>query len=146
MKYSEFVKVYDELGKINGRLEKVRILAEFLRHLAKNGKNEWVYLLHGRVVPDYDPREFGISRQIAFKAISSALGVKVEKVIEAFNKIGDVGNIAEKFLEKKNQTSLFSKKLEVGKVFENLRKIMEVEGKGAIEKKISYVFEQMEKA
>lgn len=141
MDYSRFVDVYELLGKTSGRLEKVRILAEFMRELKKDGKSEWAYLLFGRVVPDYDPREFGISRQIAFKAIASALGVKEERVISEFNKIGDVGDIAERFLEKKQQSTLFSKKLTVGKVFDKLRKIMEINGKGAIEKKILLISE-----
>ena len=33
MKYSEFAEVYDELGKISGKLEKEKILAGFLKNL-----------------------------------------------------------------------------------------------------------------
>ena len=73
MKYMEFVRLYGELGSTTKRLEKTEILSEFFRKLRKEGKPEWSYLLKGKVYADYDSREFGISNQLASKAISSAL-------------------------------------------------------------------------
>ncbi len=141
MLYSEFVEVYEELSKTSKRLEKTSILANFLRKLKKEGRSEWIYLLEGKVVADYDSREIGISRQLTIKAISKAFGVNSEEVEKRFRKIGDLGEIAEEFAIKKRQRTLFEKKLIVEKVFENLRKIMEIEGKGAVERKISLVSE-----
>lgn len=146
MKYSEFVELYEKLGATPKRLEKVSILAPFLRKLKEKGKPEWGYLFYGKVVADYDAREFGISRQLAFKAISTAFGIGNEKVIGEFNKIGDLGEIAEKFADKRKQSALFSKALTVEKVFENLRKVMDIEGKGAVDKKINLISELLASA
>ena len=97
MLYREFVDLYEDISKVSGRLEKIRILGEFLRKLSdEKGRSEWLYLLKGKVVADYDSRELGISRQIAFKAISISFGVKEEDVIRRFNKIGDLGNLSKK--------------------------------------------------
>ena len=120
MKYSEFVEVYEKINSISGRLEKTRILAEFLRKLEKKGKSEWIYLLRGKVTPDYDPKEFGISRQLTIKAIAKTLGVKTESVVKSFRKVGDLGEIAEEFVGKKMQSTLFGRELKVEKVFDNL--------------------------
>jgi DNA ligase-1 len=141
MKYIEFVEVYEKLGATAKRLEKTAILSEFLRELKKKGKSEWIYLLNGRVVPDYDPREIGISTQLAIKAIAHSFGVREEDVLKRFKKIGDLGEIAEEFAGRKKQTTLSSRSLTVEKVFENLLKIMAVEGKGAVEKKMDLVSE-----
>ena len=59
MKYSELCEVYDALSKTTKRLEKINILAKYLKKLSKNKlDNKTIYLLRGRVLPDYDSREF----------------------------------------------------------------------------------------
>src|SRR3989344_3476984 len=141
MRYSEFVEVYEALSSTTKRLEKETILAEFLKKLAKKGKSEWIYLLRGRVVPHYDSGEFGISLQLTIKAISRSLGIASDKVVEKFRKIGDLGEVAEGFVEKKKQETLFRKQLEVSKVFENLKRLMDIEGKGAVDKKLGLISE-----
>jgi DNA ligase-1 len=146
MRYSEFVEVYEALGNTTKRLEKTAILAEFLKKLKKEGKSEWIYLLNGRVVPDYDSREIGISTQLALKAISHSFGVSDEEVVRRFKKTGDLGGIAEEFSGKKKQATLGAKRPEVEKVFENLKKIMGIEGKGTVDRKISLVSELLANA
>jgi DNA ligase-1 len=141
MDYSEFVEVYEKLSATTKRLEKTEILSFFLRKLKLKGKSEWIYLLLGRVVPDYDAREIGISTQLALKAIAYSFGVKEDEVVKRFRKIGDLGEIAEEFSKKKKQSTLGMKKPSVEKVFGNLRKVMDVEGKGAVEKKLALVSE-----
>ena len=141
MNYSEFVEVYEELSSTAKRLEKVSIIAKFLKMLAKEGRGEWIYLLNGRVVSDYDSRETGISRQLVIKAISHSFGAREDLVGERLNKIGDIGEVAEEFANKRKQTTLGKKKLSVEKIFENLKKIMSIEGKGAVERKMGLVSE-----
>jgi len=141
MLYQEFVECYEQLVGTTKRLEKTAILADFLIKLSKKGKAEWVYLLLGRVVPDYDARELGISEQLTIKVIAQAYGIKEEKVSERFNKIGDLGEVAEEFSGKRRQTGLFNTKLNVEKVFANLHKVFEIEGKGAVDKKMSLISE-----
>jgi DNA ligase 1 len=139
MDYSEFIEVYEALGATTKKLEKIDILAGFLKKL--EGNEKWIYLLRGKVFPDYDERVFGISGQLAIKAIVKASGVSKDVVIEKVRKVGDLGEIAEELVGKKMQSTLFSKKLKVEKVFENLEKLVEIEGKGSIDKKMDLVVE-----
>src|SRR3972149_502999 len=141
MNYLEFVEIYEKLGGTTKRLEKVAILSKFLKDLKQHGKSEWIYLLNGRVVPDYDSREIGISTQLAIKGIAHSFGVLESDVAKRFRKIGDLGEIAEEFASKKKQATLGVKKLSVEKVFDNMRKIMSVEGKGSVERKMDLVSE-----
>jgi len=141
MQYSELVEVYEKLESTSKRLEKTQILADFLKVLKQRGKSEWIYLLLGRVVPDYDSREIGISTQLAIKAISHSFGIKEAEVSNRFKKIGDLGKIAEEFAGKRRQSTLSARKLTIEKVFDNLKKLMSVEGKGSVEKKMSLVSE-----
>ena len=68
--------------------KKKLIVSEFIKKIAKHGNPEWIYLLRGRVLPDYDVREFGISRQIIIKTLSKSFGVLSSEVLSEFNKIG----------------------------------------------------------
>ena len=144
MKYSELVEVYGKLAGTTKKLEKIDILSKFLGKL--KGNEEWAYLLRGSVFPDYDESEFGISRQLAMKAIARASGVEGKQVASRFNKIGDLGDVANELLGKKMQRTLFSSKLSVKKVFENLKKVAVIEGKGAVDKKIALIVELLSNA
>ncbi len=139
MHYYEFVQVYEALASTTKKLEKVEILSSFLHKL--KGKAEWIYLLRGKVFPDYDAREFGISDKLVIKAVSKSAGINPDEILKRLRKIGDLGEIAEELTNKKKQSALFSSKLTVDKVFNNLRKITSIEGKGAVEKKLGIISE-----
>lgn len=141
MLYSKFAEIYDDIASTTKKLEKIEKLSVFLKYLSKEGKSEWIYLLRGKILPDYDSRELGISDQIISKVISSSYGIKEDDVTEKFKKIGDWGEIAYIFSEKRKQNVLFSKKLDVEKVFSNLLSILDIEGKGSIDRKVKTVSE-----
>ncbi len=141
MQYSQFVELYESLAKTPKRLEKTSILAEFLKKLKSHGKPQWIYLLKGRVFPEYDPREFGISDKITIKAISKSSGVSESEIMRKYKKIGDIGDLAESLVAKRKQSTLFSSKLSTEKVFENLKKLVEIQGHGAVEKKLNLLCE-----
>ncbi len=138
MRYSELVEIYEKLGNISGRIEKVGILSEFLKKIS-GGDEKYIYLIKGKVVADYDARELGISGQLAIKAIAKALGVDSEKVVGEYRKVGDFGDVAEKLIETKKQRALFSEKLNVEKVYNNIRKLLDMEGKGSVDKKLGLI-------
>lgn len=139
MRYKEFVEVYENLSNVSGKLEKTDILAEFLKKLKEKGKSKWIYLLRGSVVPEYDQREFGVSKQLAIKALHKSYGVAEEDIVKKLNKVGDIGLVAEELADRRRQEGLFSQKLETSKVFENLHKIFDIEGKGSVEKKMQLI-------
>lgn len=146
MQYKEFVEIYENLAGTTKKLEKTSFLAGFFKKLDKEGKKQWVYLLKGKVFADYDSREFGISHQLVIKAMANAFGIKNEDIVERFKKTGDLGDIAEEVSKIRKQRALFFSKLDVEKVFENLRKIAEIEGKKAVERKISLIAELLNSA
>lgn len=139
MKYGEFVSLYEELSKTTKKLEKTRLLAEFLPRIKH--ESQWIYLLRGRVFPHYDPREFGMSTQLTIKAIAKSSGLTAEKVTAMWNKVGDLGDIAAELSGKKRQHALFSAELTVDKVFTQLQKLVDIEGKGSVDKKMDIVVE-----
>lgn len=144
MKYSELCEIYEKLGGTSKGLEKIKILSEFLGKI--KAEPEIIYLIQGRVFPDYDNREPGVSEQTLIKAISRASGESEESVVKEFKKLGDLGKVAEFFMDKKKQSTLFSQKLTTQKILANLRKLPALEGKGTVDNKINLIVELLHSA
>lgn len=146
MLYLDLAELYKKLESTPKRLEKIEILSEFLKKLSEKDKDA-MYLLIGRIYPEYDEKEIGISSQLAIKVISKSNGIPGQKVIEMWKKIGDLGKVAEHLSEKKKQTTLrLFGKLTTQKVLENLRKLPELEGKGTVSKKLLLITELLSSA
>ncbi len=146
MQYSELCEVYEELQKNPSRLKKTEILSEFLKKLMNEKNKEIIYLIQGRAFPDYSEKEFGISEQLCIKALEKASGINSKEIHNKWRKIGDLGKVAEEIMLKKKQHTLFSHKLTTQKVLDNLRKLPELVGKGAVDKKLSLISELLTSA
>jgi len=146
MKYSELSKLYQELEKNPSRLKKIDILTSFLKKIKKEKNKEIIYLLQGRIFPDYNKTELGVSSQLIKKAISKSTGAGENEITNLWKKTGDLGKVAEILVEKKKQRTLSHKELTAEKVLENLRKLTEFTGAGTVEKKISLVSELLTSA
>ena len=103
-------------------------------------------MLLGNIYPDYDERKIGISSQLAIKAISKAVGINKEKVVQEWKSLGDLGKVAEKLTKNKKQSTLQSHILTTEKILENLRKLPALEGKGTVDKKIALITELLTSA
>ena len=145
MEYKKLAEFYNGAGSTTKRLEKIAILAKFLKHLDEKDRDV-LYLLLGDIYPEYDERKIGISSQLAIKAISKATGVDEKTVVREWKEIGDLGKVAEKLTAKRKQATLHRHVLTTEKVLENLRKLPELEGKGTVSRKISLITELLTSA
>lgn len=141
MLYSELIKVYQRLEATTSKLEKTKIIANFIKNLEENDLSYVIYLLQGRVFPKYDEHELGVATQLLIKALSRASGISENRIERLFKEEGDLGKVAEKITKSKKQVTLFTVKLTVEKVFENLRKIALQEGERSQDRKISLIAE-----
>lgn len=145
MKYQKLAELYNKLSSTTKRLKKTEILSSFLKELSEADR-DILYLLLGRIYPEYDQREIGISNQLAIKAIAKATGTPSEKVVKEWKSIGDLGKVAELLIKDRKQHTLQSQVLTTAKVIENLRKLPELEGKGTVDKKLSLITELLASA
>jgi len=142
MQYSQLTEVYENLHENPSRLKKTEILSDFLKKLKKEKSDyQIIYLLQGKAFPDYDEREFGISEQLCIKALAKASGVSKEEIINHWRKIGDLGKVAEQVISTKKQNTLFSQKLTIQKVLENLQRLPTLVGMGTVGRKLALISE-----
>ena len=145
MRYKILTEVYEQLASTTKRLEKISILSKFLQTISEEDKDV-LYLLIGRIYPEYDERRIGISEQLVIKALAKATGTETGKIVQEWKKIGDLGKVAKVLTEKKKQSTLASHILTTKKVLDNLRKLPGLEGKGAVDKKMSLITELLTSA
>jgi DNA ligase-1 len=146
MDYLELVDVYKELEKTTKKLEKSDIISKLLKKASIEDLEQVIYLIQGKVFPNWDERKIGMSSKLALKAVALATGASKEEVGKLLNKLGDLGKVSEELTKEKKQITLFERKLTVKKVFDNIRKLAVLEGEGTVNKKIILVAELLTSA
>ncbi|MEK6983387.1 MAG: ATP-dependent DNA ligase [Nanoarchaeota archaeon] len=146
MEYSKLVDVYEQLNKTTKRLEKTFIISEFLKEVSVDEMEHVMLLLEGRIFPNYDAREIGVASRLMLKSLNVATGISIDKIEKEWKKQGDLGLVAEALVKTKKQITLYSTKLTVKKIFDNLRKLAELEGEGTVERKTQLIAELLTSA
>lgn len=146
MLYSRLVDVYEELEKTPARLKKVGIISGILKGSENEILPKVTLLVQGKLFPSWSEKEIGIANLLMVKIISTATGFSEKEVMGGFKKTGDFGLVAENLMGRKRQKTLFTKKLTVNRVFENLRALADIEGKGSQERKFQLVSELINSA
>ena len=146
MKYVDLVEIYRQLEETTKRLNKIYIISEFLKKTPNEDIGHIVLLLQGKLFPNWDPRKIGVASRLVLKAINISTGITSKKIEDEWRKTGDLGLVAENLTKKKKQSTLFSHDLSVRKVFNNLRKLSELEGHGTVEKKMQLIAELLTSA
>ena len=140
MDYSVAVADFERLEKITGRLQMTEILASLLKGTPKSDLSMLVYLMQGKLRPDYEGVELGIAEKLALRALATASGSSPEKVREAYVRAGDIGTAAQALLARgkgtERQGALFAEKLTLKRVYEALLSIAKTSGGGSVESKL----------
>jgi len=97
-----------------------------------------VYLIQGKLHPDYEGIELGIAEKMALRALSLSSGAEMASILELYRKTGDIGDTAREILSSKNRINTrFSKKMITEeRVYSTLDKIARTTGTGSQELKI----------
>jgi DNA ligase-1 len=137
LRYSLVAEAYEKIESTTKRLEMTDYLVGLLKKTPKDIIGKVVYLTQGKLYPDFAGIEIGIAEKLAVKAVARGTGQKESTIEESLRKIGDLGEVAEKFLEKRVQASFFQKPLTVEGVYQTLDKIAKATGSGSIDQKIN---------
>jgi DNA ligase 1 len=78
-----------------------------------------IYLIQGKLHPDYEGIELGMAEKMAIRAISLSTGLDTVSIEIVYRKTGDLCEVT----QSKNQTTLFTEKMTVERVYLTLDKI-----------------------
>lgn len=146
MKYQKLVDVYNQLEENSKRLEKTRILSDFIKELDDETLSKVGLLILGRVFPAWSDKELGIGSKLVMEAVAKAVGTTVDKVEDELREQGDIGLASVNLFSKKSQTTFFSQPLTIKFVFDNLIKLTTISGSKSTSRKISIILELLSQA
>ncbi len=146
MDYSKLVEVYERIEATTKRLEMTDLLVELFREIPPEMMDKAIYLTQGRVYPDYIGIELGLAEKLVLKAISFTTGLSENHLETLWHELGDMGLVAEQAVTDKKQTSLFSEKLTMIKVYQNLTEIARATGSGSQDLKMRKLAELLHNA
>jgi len=139
MKFSIISDAFEEMEGTTKRLELRDILAKLFTVIPKDVIRNSVYLLQGKLRPDFEGIELGIAEKLAIKAISKSTGLTIKKIEDDYRDCGDLGITTEKMLKLKTQTTFKAESITLERVYDTLLKISTLEGKGSQDLKIKYI-------
>lgn len=137
MKYSTIADGYERIEQTTKRTEMTNLLVSLLKATPKEIIDRVVYLTQGRLYPDFVPLEIGVAEKLAVRALSRALGLREQDIIDDVKKSGDIGESAQKLAFKRRQSTFLKQELTVKKVYDTFDKMAKTSGSGAIDTKMS---------
>jgi DNA ligase-1 len=147
MDYIQLTELYEKLEATSKRLEKTKLLSEFLKDCPKKEIDRIMLLVQGLVFPKSDERKIGVASKLIVKALNIASGITVEEIEKSWKKTGDLGLSTEELIKKKKQHTLFgADDLTVEKVFKNIQKLASIEGLGSTDVKLKTIAELLTSA
>jgi len=136
MKFLELANTFEKIDATTKRLEMTSLLVDLIKKTPKDEIGKVVYLLQGKLYPDYEGIELGLAEKLLIKSGAEMSG-RTEQAVEAdYKKTGDVGITMEKLVERRSQTTLTKRPLTVSIVYGTFDKIAHASGSGSVEMKI----------
>ena len=134
MYFSRLAHYFERIEQKTSRLEITHILAELFNELNVEEMGQTVYLLQGRVAPQFEKTEFGMAEKTVIKSIVSALNIDRPYFEKENRRLGDVGKTVEEF--KKQYVSFEEREMTINEVFLDLERLAKSAGDGSNEIKV----------
>ena len=139
MKFSILSDSLEKMELTSKRLELTDILVELLKKTPIETMSKTIYLIQGKLRPNFEGVEIGIAEKLVIRAISKSSGSTIKKIESDYNNGGDLGKTAANILKEKTQTTFAAETITLERVYDTLLKISKLEGKGSQDMKIKYV-------
>ncbi|KKK66744.1 hypothetical protein LCGC14_2961000, partial [marine sediment metagenome] len=139
MEFAVLADAFKKMEDTTKRLELTQILVDLFKVTSPELIPKIVYLIQGKLRPDYEGVELGVAEKLAIKAISKSSAIPIKKIEEEYRKSGDLGHAASIILEQKAQTTFVVEDITVERVYETLFKIAKLEGARSQDMKMKYI-------
>ena len=139
MKFSVLSDSLEKMELTTKRLELTDILVELIKKTPTNRISKVIYLIQGKIRPNFEGVELGIAEKLVIRAISISSGTTIKKIEADYNDDGDLGKTGANILKQKTQTTFSAETITLDRVYNTLLKISNLEGKGSQDMKMKYI-------
>jgi DNA ligase 1 len=134
--FSTIVNILGQMEQTTSRLELTNYLVTLFKNTPSDLVDKIIYLIQGKIRPDYEGIEMGIAEKMIIRIISQISNISNDEVYRKYREKGDLGSVAEAILKNKIQTTLFNEKVTIERIYLVFDKISKTTGKGSQETKI----------
>ena len=141
MEFSILAEAFNKMEGTRKRLELTEHLVELFGNTPQEVISKIVYLLQGKLRPDFEGIELGVAEKLAIRAIAKSAGTNeaIKKIEKEYKKSGDLGHAASIILEQKEQTTFMVQDITVERVYDTLYTIAGLEGMKTQNRKMVYI-------
>ena len=139
MRFSEIADTFEKMSSTTKRLELTQYLVELFQKTPSEIISKIVYLIQGKLRPDFEGIELGLAEKLAIHALAKSSGIPIKKINSVYAEDGDLGSTAAKILEQKTQTTFLAQDITAERVYETLYRIAKLEGQRSQDMKMKYV-------
>lgn len=139
MKFSLIAQTFEKMEATTKRLELTQHLVDLFKQTPAEIVAKIVYLIQGKIRPDFEGVELGVAEKLAIRAISKSTGIPSKKITEVYAEDGDLGRTAAKMIEQKMQTTFLTQDITAERVYDTLYKIARLEGARSQDMKMKYI-------
>ncbi|MBI5146335.1 MAG: ATP-dependent DNA ligase [Thaumarchaeota archaeon] len=139
MQFSLISETFEKMEATTKRLELTQHLVDLFKATPRESISKIVYLIQGKLRPDFEGVELGVAEKLAIRAIAKSSGSSVKKIQDIFVEDGDLGHAASKALEQKTQTTFIKQQITAERVYDTLFKIAKLEGARSQDMKMKYI-------
>ena len=102
---SKLVDTFESMEETKSRLALTDHLVSLIKNTSPDVIDKVIYLIQGKLRPDYEGIELGIAEKMIIRALSQASGIDTSSILETYRETGDLGDTARKILlTKKSKT------------------------------------------
>lgn len=131
MTFRELSVFFEKIEATRSRLEMTDLLAKIFTQISKDEASIVSYMIGGRVSPMFIPAEFDVAEKMLLRVLTGVgiAGKKRMDIKKRFDKLGDLGLVADKLITSMNKRG---KGLSISEVYERLWEIALVSGHGSV--------------
>ncbi len=145
MKFSRLSEAFSDLERTTSKKELTGILADLFNESSNEEISDVVYLVRGKIGPDFETLDFGIGEKMMEHAIANGTGKPDREVLRRYKDLGDLGLVAESILGEPGRHAKRTSGNDVSSVFDELRAIANASGPGSQDMKISLMADLVSK-
>ena len=122
MNFLELAETFAIMEKTTSRLELTDHLVSILKKTPTDIIDKIVYLIQGKLGPDYESSELGIADKLIIKSLSLVSGHSLTEIQNKYSDIGDLGEVAYNILTEQDTNHINSSTTNYRKRIRNIIK------------------------
>jgi DNA ligase-1 len=138
LQLSKLVDTFESMEETKSRLALTELLVSLIKNTSHTVIDKVIYLIQGKLRPDYEGIEMGIAEKMIIRALSQTLAIDVSSILETYRQTGDLGDTTRKMLSTK-KSKAEGNAISVDFVYSKLYEIAKTSGVGSQELKIKII-------